>query len=152
MNAGDTDDRTTWTTPAPALAAVAAGGVALGIAAVFAADAPSMVLVGVAALGLLGLAGLGLRQRPRVTIVPGAEPRLVVRGLTGPVSYTRPQILRARITHYRRLGRKTPMLELDVERPDHDDDRLLIFGRWDLGTNPEELFEAMLRHNLVHRG
>lgn len=149
MNAGATDERTTWTTPAPALFAAAAGGVALGIAAFFAGDAPSSLLVGLAALGLLGLAGLGWRQRPRLRIVPGAEPKLVVRGLFGPVEYTRVQILRARITHFRRLGRRTPMLELDVEHGEHD--RLLIFGRWDLGTSPEDVFDALIRHNLVHR-
>lgn len=43
---------------------------------------------------------------------------------------------------YRRLGRKMPMLEIDVERDGSD--RLLIFGRWDLGANPEFVYRDLV--------
>ncbi|NUP28311.1 MAG: PH domain-containing protein, partial [Nocardia sp.] len=49
----------------------------------------------------------------------------------------------------RRLGRKSPMLEIDV---DHlGTERLLIFGRWDLGTSPEDVYDT-LRTQLRLRG
>ena len=36
------------------------------------------------------------------------------------------------------------MLELDVN---HDgDEKLLIFGRWDLGTHPEDVLEVIESH------
>ncbi|MBF6350090.1 PH domain-containing protein [Nocardia flavorosea] len=141
--------RLTWSTPLPALIAVAIGGVILAVAALLTAEVPGKFLLGVAALVLLSLAGLGIRQRPRLSVIPGAEPRLVLRGLTGPTEYTRDRIIRARIVGYRRLGRKSPMLEIDV---DHlGTERLLIFGRWDLGTDPEDVYET-LRSELRLRG
>ncbi|WP_040787737.1 PH domain-containing protein [Nocardia paucivorans] len=141
--------RLAWTTPTPALVAVALGGVIMAVAAVFSPDAPSRFLVGAAAVGLLWMAVLGFRQRPRLALVPGDDPHLVVRTLTGPTRYTREQILRARPVYYRRLGRKMPMLEIDVTTDGAE--RLLIFGRWDLGTHPEEVYHT-LRTELNLRG
>ncbi|MBF6164467.1 PH domain-containing protein [Streptomyces gardneri] len=131
-----------WTTPTAALVAVTVGGIVLAVAAVVTTDAPSRLLVGLAAIGLLALAGLGFRQRPRLSVVSGAHPRLVVRTLTGPDEYVPDQIIRARVVSYRRLGRKMPMLEIDVERDGSD--RLLIFGRWDLGANPEFVYRDLV--------
>ncbi|WP_406268490.1 PH domain-containing protein [Nocardia sp. NBC_00881] len=138
----DAETRIAWTTPTPALVAVTVGGVILASAAILGTDAASRLLVGLAAVGLLALAGLGFRQRPRLSVLPGAEPRLVVRTLTGPDEYARDQILRARVISYRRLGRKVPMLELDVQHADAE--RLLIFGRWDLGVNPEFVYRDLV--------
>ncbi|WP_338770311.1 PH domain-containing protein [Nocardia vulneris] len=140
---GDNSAQLAWTTPAAALAAVTGGGVLLAVATIFAGDAPARLLIGLAAAGLLALAGLGFRQRPRLSVVPGADPRMVVRTLFGPDEYTREQIIRARVVDYRRLGRKMPMLEIDVHHADTE--RLLIFGRWDLGTRPDEVHAALVR-------
>ncbi|QIS00952.1 PH domain-containing protein [Nocardia brasiliensis] len=140
---GDNSPQLAWTTPTSALVAVTGGGVLLAVATIFAGDAPARLLIGLAAAGLLGLAGLGFRQRPRLSVAPGPQPRMVVRTLFGPTGYTREQIIRARVVDYRRLGRKMPMLEIDVN---HDDtERLLIFGRWDLGTRPDEVHAALVR-------
>ncbi|MGV9818970.1 PH domain-containing protein [Nocardia xishanensis] len=142
------EPRLAWATPTPALVAVAVGGVILAGAAIAAADAASRLLIGLAAAGLLALAGLGFRQRPRLSIRTGDEPRLVVRGLLGPAEYRPDQIIKARVVSYRRLGRKSPMLEIDVR---HDgEERLLIFGRWDLGTSPENVFEALVAHRIAY--
>ncbi|MEV6556972.1 PH domain-containing protein [Nocardia sp. NPDC051756] len=131
-----------WTTPTPALVAVTGGGLVLAVAAILAGEAASRLLVGLAAAGLLVLAGLGFRQRPRLSVVPGADPRMVVRTLLGADEYARDQIIRARVVDYRRLGRKMPMLEIDV---DHDGaERLLIFGRWDLGTRPDDVYDTLV--------
>ncbi|WP_431957434.1 PH domain-containing protein [Nocardia lijiangensis] len=141
------EPRLAWATPTPALVAVAVGGVIMAGAAIFAADAASRLLIGLAAAGLLALAGLGFRQRPRLSIRTGAEPRLIVRGLLGPTEYRPEQIVKARVVSYRRLGRKSPMLEIDVRH--EGDERLLIFGRWDLGTSPETVFEALVAHRIA---
>ncbi|MFI5778449.1 PH domain-containing protein [Nocardia sp. NPDC051570] len=147
VTAAEPESRLEWSTPPTALAAAVVGGIALAGAAALAADGPSRLLVGLAAAMLLGLAVLGLRQRPRLTIVPGDRPRLIVRGLFGPAEYPAERILRARVVDFRRLGRRVPNLELDVEQ--HGDERLLIFGRWDLGTHPEDVLDAMRAHGLV---
>ncbi|MFC9893231.1 PH domain-containing protein [Nocardia sp. NPDC127579] len=137
----------TWATPTPTLIAVTVGGVILTGAAVLSTDGASRLLIGLAATGLLGLALLGFRQRPRLAILPGAHPRLVVRSVFGTAEYTSEQIMRARIVGYRRLGRKLPMLEIDVD--DEGSERLLIFGRWDLGTRPEDVFDTLVEHGLA---
>ncbi len=131
-----------WTTPTPALVAVTVGGIALAVAAVVTSEAASRLLVGLAAVGLLALAGLGFRQRPRLSVITGAQPRMVVRTLTGADEYAPQQIIRARVVSYRRLGRKMPMLELDVQH--NGAERLLIFGRWDLGANPEVVYQDLV--------
>ncbi|WP_063059439.1 PH domain-containing protein [Nocardia sienata] len=150
MQPDRTESRLAWATPLPALIAAAGGGVVLAVAAVLTTELPGKFLLGVAALVLLGLAALGVRQRPRLSVVPGENPRLVLRTLTGVTEYNRDQILRARVVGYRRLGRKSPMLEIDV---DHlGSERLLIFGRWDLGTSPEDVYDTVRTELRLHGG
>lgn len=139
--------RLEWSTPAAALVVVALGGIAFAVAAIVASDGPSRLLIGLAAVLLLCLAALGLRQRPRLSVIPGAPARLVIRGLLGPVGYEPDQILRARVMSFRRLGRSIPNLELDVDHK--GEERLLIFGRWDLGTHPQDVLDVMTVHGLV---
>ncbi|MDO3647472.1 PH domain-containing protein [Nocardia mangyaensis] len=142
MNAGESDGATSWTTPVSALVAVTGGGFVLVVAAILAQDGPSRLLVGLAAFAVLAMAVLGVRQRPRLTMVPGPAPRLVIGTLTGPKEYPLDRIDRIRMVSYRRLGRKSAMLEVDVQHGDTE--RLLIFGRWDLGTNPHDVYDALV--------
>jgi hypothetical protein len=48
------------------------------------------------------------------------------------------QVKIVRITEFRRLGRKVRLLEIDTA-----DDRLLVFSRWDLGTEPLEVLDVL---------
>jgi hypothetical protein len=131
-----------WSTPVAGLLAVTGGGILLVVTAFLAQDGASRLLIGVAAFAVLAMSALGIRQRPRLTMVPGRAPRLVVGTLTGPKDYPLDRIDRIRMVSYRRIGRKTAMLEIDVR---HDDtERLLIFGRWDLGTNPHDVYDALV--------
>nr|WP_043646081.1 PH domain-containing protein [Nocardia thailandica] len=142
MNAVPSEHSFSWSTPLAGLIAVAGGGVVLAVAAFLAQDGPSRLLIGVAAVVMLGLAGLGLRQRPRLSAVAGPAPKLIVGTLTGRDEYPLEVIDRIRLVSYRRIGRKTTMLEVDVH---HDGaERLLIFGRWDLGTNPVDVFDLLV--------
>lgn len=145
----DNSDRSlSWATPTAALVAAATGGIALAIAALAASiDTPGRFLVGLAAVGLLVVAGLGFRQRPRLYVIHRTPPALGMNRLRGPVEYRRDQITRARIVTYPRLGRRVPMLEIDVTTG--LDERLFIFGRWDLGTHPQDVFDALVVHGLV---
>ena len=43
-----------------------------------------------------------------------------------------------RITEFRRIGRKVRLLEIDTT-----DDRLLVLSRWDLGTDPLRVLDAL---------
>lgn len=142
--------RAHWATPLAAVAALVAGGIALGIGATFVTlDAAGRLLVGLAAIGLLVFAALAALQRPRLAIA--ADGALVAKRLTGMQRYTPGEIERAKIVRYPRFGRRVPMLELDVRPPGSDDDRLMIFGRWDLGTDPQDVYDALEFHGLIPR-
>lgn len=140
-----------WSTPRGALIALTFGGVFLGAAALVVPTEPAgRVLVLVAALGLLVTAALGGRQRPRLAIVDdGATKAIVVHRLSGRRTWAAAEITRARIARYPRLGRRVPILEIDVTDAADGVERLLIFGRWDLGTNPEDVLDALAVHGLV---
>lgn len=139
-----------WSTPLGAVAALAVGGIAMLLAAVLLGlDAPGQFLSVLAAAGMFVIAGLGARQRPKLAIVhDGPAPALAATRLTGRRVYRRDSIERARIVRYPRLGRRVPMLEIDAVDPDGTE-RLMIFGRWDLGTDPIVVFEALSVHGLV---
>ncbi len=144
VTATDPSSRLAWSTPMAAVVICGIGGVVLAAAACLSNDGPGRLLIGLAAAGLLFMTVVGLRQRPRLAVEPGNPVQVVVRGLAGAQRYTPQQILRVRVVNYRRLGRKMPMLEMDV---DHEgDEKLMIFGRWDLGAHPEDVLEVLRIH------
>ncbi|MGU3436316.1 PH domain-containing protein [Actinomycetes bacterium M1A6_2h] len=131
-------DKPSWATPLSAVVFLAVGAVAMVGAAFFAgSDAAGRFLMGLAALALAVLALLAGVQRPRLTL-DGDE--LVVKSLRGVRSYNRADIERVRIVPYPRMGRRVPMLEIDIEAPE---ERLIIFGRWDLGEDPRGVFDVL---------
>lgn len=139
-----------WSTPLGAVVALAVGGVAMiGAALLLGLDAPGRFLAGIAALGMFVLAFLGGRQRPKLAIVQdGPAPALAATRLRGRRVYGRDSLERIRIVRYPRLGRRVPILEIDAVDPDGTE-RLLIFGRWDLGVDPVVVFEALDARGLV---
>ncbi|OZD07066.1 hypothetical protein CH275_07725 [Rhodococcus sp. 06-235-1A] len=139
-----------WATPVVAIVALVAGGTTLATgAALTSTDAAGTFLVGLAAVGMWVIAALAAAQRPRLAIT--ADGSLVMKRLSGIRTYSRTDIVRVQIVRYPRLGRRVPMLELDIHPPGEDDDRLIIFGRWDLGTDPRDVFDALDIHGLVPR-
>ncbi|MGV0635587.1 PH domain-containing protein [Mycolicibacillus trivialis] len=125
-----------WAPPTAGI--VAAGGaglvlLTLGLLAV--TDAPGRVLITLAGLGLLGFAVLSWRARPRLAVA-GAE--LVVHGWFRTRRLTREAIALIRITEFQRIGRKTRLLEIETT-----DDDLVVFSRWDLGTDPVDVLDAL---------
>jgi Bacterial PH domain len=98
-------------------------------------DAPGRILVGVAAVGLILFASMSWRARPKLAI---SDDGLVIRGWTRTNLLRRGDIKIVRITEFRRLARKVRLLEIDTT-----DDRLLVFTRWDLGTDPLNVLDAL---------
>jgi hypothetical protein len=98
-------------------------------------DIPGRLLVGIAAVGLLAFATMSWRARPKLAISPDG---LVVRGWWGATTLRRADIKLIRITEFRRIGRKSRLLEIDT-----NDDRLRVFTRWDLGTDPLAVLDAL---------
>ncbi len=98
-------------------------------------DPPGRVIAGIAAAGLLLFAAASWRARPKLAITPGG---LVVRG------WFRTQVLRRdvikiiRISEFRRHARRIRLLELETV-----DGGLLILSRWDLGTDPLDVLDAL---------
>ena len=110
--------QTSWGPPTAGLVGAAMLGVFLGVGAVtLVTDVPGRILIGTAAVGLLLFAAMSWRARPKLT---------------------RADIALIRITEFRRIGRKVRLLEIDTT-----DDRLLVLSRWDLGTDPLHVLDAL---------
>jgi len=132
----DPVQQTEWAPRATGIAGCAAFGLLMAIACVtLVTDVPGRVLTGVAAVGLLVFASASWRARPKLAISPGG---LVVRGWWRTQLLRRADIKLIRIIEFRRIGRKVRMLEVETA-----DDRLLIFTRWDLGTEPLNVLDAL---------
>jgi len=86
-------------------------------------------------VGLILFASVSWRARPKLAITPEG---LLIRGWLRTQLLRRPEIKIVRITEFRRIGRKTRLLEIETV-----DDRLLLLSRWDLGTNPLEVLDAL---------
>jgi hypothetical protein len=128
--------QTEWSPPALGIAACGAFGIILAIGAVtLITDVPGRILVGIAAAGLLVFASLSWRARPKLAI---SDDGLLTRG------WSRSHVLRhgdikiIRITEFRRLARRVRLLEIDTT-----DGRLLVYTRWDLGTDPLNVLDAL---------
>ncbi|MBX5488922.1 PH domain-containing protein [Mycolicibacterium hassiacum] len=128
--------QTSWSPPAAGVAACAGFGLILAIGAVtLITDLPGRILVGFAGAGLLAFAFSSWRARPKLAIEPDA---LVSRGLTRTTVLRRSDIEVIRITEFRRFGRRVRLLEIDTVDGD-----LLVFTRWDLGTDPLHVLDAL---------
>jgi len=128
--------QTEWSPPALGIAACGILGFILAIGAVtLITDPPGRILVGIAAVGLFVFASLSWRARPKLAI---SDDGLVIRGWSRTSLLRRGDIKIIRITEFRRLARKVRLLEIDTT-----DNRLLVFTRWDLGTDPLNVLDAL---------
>ena len=128
--------QTQWAPATAGIVGAGAMGLVLGLGAVtLVTDLPGRVLVGVAAVGLLVFALMSCRARPKLAITEGA---LVYRGWWHTRRLGHSDIELIRITEFRRIGRKVRLLEIDTT-----DGRLLVLSRWDLGTDPLQVLDAL---------
>jgi len=128
--------QTQWAPPSVGIAACGVAGIMLAISTVtVVTDPPGRLLVGISAVGLILFAGGTWRARPKLAI---AADGLVIRGWLRTQRLARGDIKIIRITEFRRIGRKVRLLEIDA-----DDGRLFIFSRWDLGTDPLDVLDAL---------
>lgn len=131
-----------WSPPAGLVGLAWAGAAAAAVRAwllVGTGDAPGLLLAAVAAVGLAAAALHGTVARPRLRADGDG---VTVSGLAGRrhLPWSRVRDVRARAV--RRLGRNSTMLELDAVDPDGTE-RLLVFGRLDLGDDPVDVAEAV---------
>jgi PH (Pleckstrin Homology) domain-containing protein len=130
--------QTEWAPTSRAIAACSVFGVLMAFASVtLITDPPGRILTGIAAVGLVAFAIMSWRARPKLAIT---DDGLAVRGWWRTRVLTRRDIKLVRITEFRRIGRKVRLLEIDTA-----DDRLLVLTRWDLGTDPVEVLDALTR-------
>lgn len=128
--------QTSWAPKTIGIVWIGIIGLAMAVVAVtVVTDLPGRVLGGVAALGLLLFATGSWRARPKLAIT---EDGLQIRGWLSTRILAKGDITLIRITEFRRLARKVRLLEIDTA-----DDRLYVFTRWDLGTNPLQVLDAL---------
>jgi hypothetical protein len=75
------------------------------------------------------------RARPKLAIT---DTGLAVRGWFRTQVLAHSDLAGIRITEFRRLARKVRLLEVDTV-----DDQLFVFTRWDLGTDPLHVLDAL---------
>jgi Bacterial PH domain len=128
--------QTQWEPSTTGIAGCGAAGVLMAIAGVtLVTDAPGRILAGIAATGLILFAGLTWRARPKLAITPDG---LVLRGWFRTQVLRRSDIKIIRITEFRRHGRNVRLLEVETVGGG-----LTLLSRWDLGTNPLEVLDAL---------
>ena len=128
--------QTEWSPSTLGIAGCGVFGLMMAIAAVTViTDAPGRILVGIAAAGLLVFASASWRASPKLAI---SDDGLVIRGWWRTHVLRRSDIKIIRITEFRRIARTVRLLEIDTV-----DDRLLVFTRWDLGTDPLNVLDAL---------
>jgi hypothetical protein len=128
--------QTSWSPKIGAVAGLGIVGILMAIGCVtVVTDPPGRFLTGIAAAGLLAFAFGSWRARPKLAIDGDA---LVYRGWFGSQTLPRADIALIRITEFRRIGRKTRLLEIETAA-----DRLIVLSRWDLGTDPMSVLDAL---------
>ncbi len=128
--------QTEWAPKTAAIAGLGVAGILMAIACVtVVTDAPGRALTGIAALGLFAFALGSWRAQPRLAITPDG---LLYRGWFRSQTLSRADISLIRITEFRRIGRKVRLLEIDTAA-----DRLIVLSRWDLGTDPLSVLDAL---------
>jgi hypothetical protein len=110
-------------------------------------DVPGLLLAAGATVGLAAGALYGTRARPRLR---AGDDGVTVGGLVGRRRIPWSQVRGVQARAVRRLGRDSTMLELDVVDPDGTE-RLLVFGRLDLGEDPVDVAEAVRAARPPHR-
>ena len=136
--------QTQWEPSAAGIAGCGVVGVLMAIGCVtLVTDPPGRVMVGIAALGLILFAGFSWRARPKLAITPDG---LALRGWFRTQLLQRSDIKIIRITEFRRLARKVRLLEIETA-----DGGLVIFSRWDLGTDPLDVLDALTESGYAGR-
>lgn len=98
-------------------------------------DVPGRVMTGIAAAGLVLFAALTWRARPKLAITPDG---LALRGWFRTQVMQTSDIKSIRISEFRRYGRAVRLLEIETV-----DGAMVMLSRWDLGTNPLDVLDAL---------
>lgn len=136
MPSNESAQQTQWGPPPAGIAGCGIAGLIMAIAAVTSVtEPPGRVLAGIAAVGLLAFAIMSWRSRPKLAITDAG---LQFKGWFTTRVFTRADITLIRITEFRRIGRKVRLLKIDTAG-----DNLYVLTRWDLGTNPLDVLDAL---------
>jgi Bacterial PH domain len=104
-------------------------------------DPPGRLIAGAATVGLAALATFWTRARPRLHADAGG---VTIGGLRRSRHHPWPLVTDVRVVRVRRLGRESSLLEIDTVTADGGE-RLYVLGRLDLGTDPEDVADALAR-------
>lgn len=117
-----------------------AAGAWCAVLAVTHADPAGQLVAAVLAIGLLVGSVWGTRARPRLAV--GPEGMTVRGGLSRVRTHAWADVADVRVLETRRFGRVVATLAVDVH--DVDGERLLVFGRLDLGADPVDVAATVM--------
>ncbi|MEY8013571.1 PH domain-containing protein [Mycobacterium servetii] len=128
--------QTQWAPRTAGIAGCGLAGVFMAIASVtMVTDVPGRVMTGIAAAGLALFAALTWRARPKLAITSDG---LALRGWFRTQVMQTSDIKVIRIAEFRRYGRTVRLLEIETV-----DGGMVMLSRWDLGTNPLDVLDAL---------
>lgn len=128
----------TWSPQPKVLLAAGAGGLVAAGIAVLSADPAGRLLLGLAALVLLGAATAGALLRPRLGV---DSVGLTVRGLRGTRRVPWPELTQWEVVAHHRLGRRVSVLELTITHAGKE--TLLLLTSSELGADPCDVLETL---------
>lgn len=130
-------EQTQWSPPTGGIVGCGAAGLMMAIAAAAAtSDLPGRMLLGLAAAGLIVFAAMSWRARPKVALHADG---LRIRGWWNTQLLNPGDIAAADVSEFHRVGRRVRLLELETR-----DDRLIVLSRWDVGTDPSQVLDALV--------
>jgi Bacterial PH domain len=133
---GELVQQTEWGPKPVALIFCGLLGIVLAAVAVMqVTDPPGRILAIIAGVGLMVFAGFSIRARPRLAIT---QDGLTIRGWWHTRHLRRADVELIRITEFRRIARKVRLLEIETR-----DDQLIVLSRFDLGTDPLRVLDAL---------
>ncbi|MGL4306840.1 MAG: PH domain-containing protein [Mycobacteriaceae bacterium] len=133
-----------WSTKIEVIMALAGAGGALGTAAiVLIPDTPGRLLVSLAALVALGMAAVGLRNRPQLAVIGhGKSCALTGQRVFHSYFFTCEQLETISLIRYQRLGRTVSFMEI-TGTDSSGDSQFIILNWWNLGVAPEEVYTQL---------
>ena len=116
-------------------------GIGFVVIGILRRDPLALVLAGLAAVLLIATGVSQLIRRPRIEVVDGS---LAIKKLSGTVFVPKERVVETRSLGVARWGARQHLMRLEYV-DDRDREQLDVFARTDLGTDPRDVVDTLIR-------